>query len=502
MHSAFRDVARKADGAATNALGEIMRTKIIGLVDCDSFFASCEKVFRPDWARRPVVVLSNNDGCVVARSPEAKALDIPMGEPYFKLKGFAQARGVVVRSANYALYGDMSRRVVQSLERWTSSIDVYSIDEAFLDLSGRFQDHAGRYCGESAEDDAAPESNELLEIRRRVQEWPEGPAVGEIPSQTRRELEDLAQEITATVQRWTGIPISVGLGPTRTLAKAASRLAKDEFAATGKKHALLFSKEERLAALKRLPIGKVWGVGRRTRDAFEKSGLKTAFDLARCDPAFIRKSFTIEQERVVRELRGEMIYDATTEPTPRKSMQISRSFGEPLTTLDELEKPVSTFAARLAAKLRERKLCATGLFARLETSRFAQPESARFVGLAENFTKPTNLTPEILATALKLLRRLYAPGYEYKRAGLLGLELIDEATAESRRYLFELDPDRPAERRERDRKLSLALDAVNAQFGRNSVFFASEGVERPWSPNSSFISPSYTTDWSALPVAS
>ena len=304
-----------------------MRTKIIGLVDCDSFFASCEKVFRPDWARRPVVVLSNNDGCVVARSPEAKALDIPMGEPYFKLKAFAQARGVVVRSANFALYGDMSRRVVRSLERWSSAIDVYSIDEAFLDLSGRFQDHDGRYHGETESENASSEPVDVFELRRRVKEWPEGVTIGEIPAQTRIELEELAQEIVTTVRRWTGVPISLGLGPTRTLAKAASRLAKDEFETTGKKYALLFDQEERIAALKRLPVGKVWGVGRRLRDVFEKSGLRTAFDLARCDPKFIRQSFTIDQERVVRELRGEMIYDATTEPTPRRSMQISRSFG-------------------------------------------------------------------------------------------------------------------------------------------------------------------------------
>ena len=478
-----------------------MRTKIIGLVDCDSFFASCEKVFRPDWARRPVVVLSNNDGCVVARSTEAKALGIPMGEPYFRLKALAQARGVVVRSANFALYGDMSRRVFQALEKWTSAVDVYSIDEAFLDLSGRFQDCSGRYHGETDEDAEKDESIDMFELRRRVREWPDGAALGEIPEQTRRELEELAEEIVATVRRWTGVPISIGFGPTRTLAKAASRLAKDEFAATGKKYALLFDRDERIAALRRLPVGKVWGVGRRLRDAFEKSGLRTAYDLARCDPKFVRQSYTIEQERVVRELRGEPIYEATSEPTPRRSMRISRSFGEPIVSLGELEKPVATFAARLAAKLRARRRVASGIYAQIETSRFAPPDARRCVGLAANFAQPTNLTPEILTTALGLLRRLYASGYEYKRAEILALELVDETTAGARRYLFDLDPERPPERVERDRKLSAALDAVNARFGRNAVFFGAEGVERPWSPNSSFISPSYTTDWNALPTA-
>ena len=478
-----------------------MRTKIVGLVDCDSFCASCEKFFRPDWTNKPLVVLSNNDGCVVARSAEAKALNIPMGEPYFRLRSFAQARGVVVRSANYALYGDMSRRVMQTLAQWTPSVDVYSIDEAFMDLSGRFQDRDGQYRGEESKRSVEPSALDMLELRRRVAAWPDGPALGELPEQTREELEDVAQDIVTTTRKWTGVPVSLGLGPTRTLAKVASRLAKDEFETTGKKYAILFGKEERIAALRRLPVGKVWGVGRRLRDVFEKSGLKTAYDLAKCDPKFIRQSFTIEQERTVRELRGELVYDAATSPQPRRSTQVSRSFGEPLLELDELEKPISTFACRIGARLREHGLVAGGLYVYLETSRFSQTEPFRHASRATNFARPTNLTPEILSTALKLLRQAYAHGCEYKRAGVVALELVDEATAGQRRYLFEPEPERTPERRERDRVVSNVLDALNARFGKNAIFFASEGVDRPWRPNSSFISPSYTTDWNELPTA-
>ena len=453
-----------------------MSANIIGLVDCDSFFASCEKVFRPDWTFRPVVVLSNNDGCVVARSPEAKALQIPMGEPYFRLKAFARAHGVVVRSANYALYGDMSRRVVETLEQWTPDVEQYSIDEAFLDLTSLF-----RRASEPANDE---DSN----------------SVG-LSQETRAEVDARAAEIAATVRQWTGVPVSLGLGPTRTLAKAASRLAKDDFARTGRKHALLFDEEERVAGLKRLAIDKVWGVGRRTAATLQRAGVKTAFDYARMDPEQVRDLFSIVQERVVRELRGEQVFDATTEPTPQKSMTISRSFGETLESIEELEKPVSTFAAKLAARLRARKLVAVNLHVFVTTNRFNANALQRSAGLALSFPEPTNSTPEILSAALKLLRGVYAPHYEYKKAGVSALETIPESVAAQRRYLFSLDPDLTPQRKERDRAISETIDRLNARFGQGAVFFASEGVERAWRPNAEFVSPCCTTDWDALPQA-
>lgn len=477
-----------------------MRTKIIGLVDCDSFFASCEKVFRPDWRNRPVVVLSNNDGCVVARSPEAKALQIPMGEPYFKLKNFARARGVIVRSANYALYGDMSRRVTTVLENWTENVDVYSIDEAFLELTGQFCNADGRFPGETQASASEPPLT-VAQTRKRVQEWPNGPALGELPTETVQKLDALANEIVETTRKWTGIPVSLGLGPTRTLAKAASRIAKDEFAKTGKKYALLFDQERRNEALKRLPVEKVWGVGRRIAPVLIKSGVRNAFELAKLDPNFMRQSFSIEQERLVRELRGERVYDAITAPAPQRSMQVSRSFGETIETLDELAKPVSTFAAKIAAKLRARALVANGIYVYLMTSRFNERRPQRFAGDSFLFARPTNSSFEIVQTANSLLRKLYAPGYEYKKAGVVALETATTEEANARRYLFELEPERSQAAREREAILSSALDRLNARFGQGAVFFASEGVERKWRPNSEFVSPCYTTDWDALPCA-
>ena len=456
------------------------RTRIIGLVDCDSFFASCEKVFRPDWRDRPVVVLSNNDGCVVARSPEAKALQIPMGEPYFKLRAFARARGVVTRSANYALYGDMSRRVIETLSTFADEIDVYSIDEAFFDLTPYFCDSTGRYPGEN---------EEALEL-------------GELPRGTREAVEPVAEQIAATIRKWTGVPVSIGLGPTRTLAKAASRVAKDEYPRRRRKCAALFDLAEREAALANLPVEKIWGVGRRLAPNFQKCGLRTALDLARVDPNTIRRFYSINQERTVRELRGELIFDAVSRPEPQQSMQISRSFGETVASLDVLEKPVATFASKLAAKLRARKLVASALYVYVATDRFNEKAPQRSGGNAVALPRPTNATPEILSRALQVLRAIYEPGFRYKKAGVVALETLPESAAQARRYLFELDPTRSEETRERDRNVSATLDRVNSKFGAGSIFFASEGVERAWRPNSNFVSPQYTTDWEALPRAS
>ncbi len=496
--------------------------KIIGLLDCDSFFASCEKVFRPDWANRPVVVLSNNDGCVVARSPEAKALGIAMGAPLFQIRELARTAGVVVRSGNFALYGDLSRRVVETLGRWTPNVDVYSIDEAFLDLTGRFCDASGRLrVDDDGKEEGTAEENggdlgglrgldnvsggglgELERIGKNGGvDWREFCVSDErLSTATRREIERTAAEIVETVRRWTGIPVSLGLGPTRTLAKAASRIAKRDGAATGRKFALLFDPEERERELKRLPVGDVWGVGRRLLPAFWRLGLRTAFDLARVDPIYMRKNFSIVQEKTVRELRGERTFDSKTRPEAQKSLQISRSFGSTVETLAEMEEAVSSFASTAAAKMRARKIVASGVYVYMSTSGRDPNAPRRNVGLAVNFARPTNSTPEFLSAALRLTRTLFDPNLAWRKAGVVALETLDESVAASRRFLFEPDPERPAERRERDRRLCEAPDKANVAFGKNAVFFASDGIKPRWTPNARFVSPSYTTDWNALPV--
>jgi len=490
--------------------------KIIGLLDCDSFFASCEKVFRPDWANRPVVVLSNNDGCIVARSPEAKALGIAMGAPLFQIRELARTAGVVVRSGNFALYGDLSRRVVETLGRWTPSVDVYSIDEAFLDLTGRFCDSNGRLRGleEPAEnggglgelrglgDVSGGGLGDLEKIDKNGGvDWREFCVSDErLSTATRREIERTAEEIVETVRRWTGIPVSLGLGPTRTLAKAASRIAKRDGAATGRKFALLFDPEERERELKRLPVGDVLGVGPCLLLALRLLGLRMAIDLAPDTPIYMRKNFSIVQEKTVRELRGERTFDSKTRPEAQKSLQISRSFGATVETLAEMEEAVSSFASTAAAKMRARKIVASGVYVYMSTSGRDPNAPRRNVGLAVNFARPTNSTPEFLSAALRLTRTLFDPKLAWRKAGVVALETVDESVAASRRYLFEPDPERPAERRERDRRLCEALDKANVAFGKNAVFFASDGIQPRWTPNARFVSPSYTTDWNALPV--
>jgi DNA polymerase V len=256
-----------------------MEQRLYGLLDCNAFFASCEKLFRPDLKDKAVVVLSNNDGVVVARSPEAKQLGIPMGEPYFKIKRLDESGQVIVFSSNFRLYGDMSNRVMKTLQRWTPNVEVYSIDEAFLDFTG-------------------------LDI--------------DVNS-----IDSLLQEITTTVKKWTGIPVSLGLAPTMTLAKVANDLAKKRNGTCS-----LLDQETRAFALAGMEVGDVWGIGRRLAPKMLRLGIKTAKDLAALDPVWVRKQFTIVQEQLVRELNGERCLDITTIPTPRKNIQVSRSFGE------------------------------------------------------------------------------------------------------------------------------------------------------------------------------
>ncbi|MCF0233375.1 MAG: DUF4113 domain-containing protein [Thermoguttaceae bacterium] len=271
-------------------------------------------------------------------------------------------------------------------------------------------------------------------------------------------------------------------------------------ARTGRKFTLIFSEEKRTRALGRLPVGDVWGVGRKLEPKFRRLGIRTALDLSRVEPRYMRKNFTIIQEKTVRELRGERVFSAVETPEPQKSLLTSRSFGETVEELSELEEAVSTFAVRTAAKLRARRLVASGLCVFLATNRFREDLPQYCDELAVGFARATNSTPEILKTALALIRRLYLPGYAYKKAGVLALDTLDESTAAKRRFLFEPNPGRPEEIQERDRTLCRAVDAANLRFGRNAVFFASEGIAPRWRPRSEMVSPCYLTDWNDIPV--
>lgn len=439
--------------------------KIFGLLDCNSFFASCEKVFHPSWEKRPVVVLSNNDGCVVARSPEAKPF-IAMGAPYFQIRRTAEINRIVVRSSNFSLYGDMSRRVMLTLAQWTPDIEVYSIDEAFLDLTPRF----------------------LRQIEQNR------PYAGR--------LDRLAAEIVETVPRWTGIPVALGIGPTKTLAKLANKIAKGR----ADRYLSLMDEARREEALRSFDIADVWGVGRRLLPRFKRLGLKTALDLARVDPLRMRTEFSVVQEKTVRELCGERCFDAESTPEPRQNIRVSRSFGDMVSDLPNLESAVASFAAKGGERLRRQKSVATGVYVQLDTNRFRTDLAQNHSALLAGFARPTDSTPEILETALAALRRLYRPEFLYKRAMIQLTGLLDADTAAGVRYLFDPDPEidgaagRNDERRAAEKRLMTAVDQLNATLGEGRLFYAAEGIDPAWRPNSEFVSPSYTTRWSDIPV--
>ena len=421
--------------------------RLYGLLDCNSFFASCEKLFRPDLRDKPVVVLSNNDGVVVARSPEAKRLGIPMGEAYFKIKRLAEHGQVVVFSSNYRLYGDMSNRVMMALQRWTPGVEVYSIDEAFLDFTG-------------------------LES-------------GSVDS--------LLREITTTVRKWTGIPVSLGCGPTMTLAKVANDLAKKRDGTC-----TLLDPVLRADALAALEIGDVWGIGRRLAPRMFKLGFRTAQDLAAADPLWIRKNFSVVQEQLVRELNGEHCLDIATIPVPRKNIQVSRSFPEATNDYRALSEAVSTFAAKACEKARSEGTVAAAVYVHLNTSWYKN-DSRVSEGKMCGFEIPTSNSPEVIRATLALLREIYREGPLYKKASVMLLNLQDAKAVKSQGMLFDLDNKPPAER-SRDEQLMESLDRINQTFGKGTVFFSSQGVNQKWRSASEHCSPNYTLNFAELPV--
>jgi len=426
------------------------RLRLYGLLDCNSFFVSCEKLFRPDLKDKAVVVLSNNDGVVVSRSPEAKRLGIPMGEAYFKIKRLAEQGQVIVFSSNYRLYGDMSNRVMKTLQRWTPNVEVYSIDEAFLDFSG-------------------------LGIERDA-------------------IDSFLHEITSTVKKWTGIPVSLGLGPTMTLAKVANDLAKKR---TGT--CVLLDPAIRDQALADLEIGDVWGIGRHLAPKMFRLGFRTAKDLASVDPLWIRKQFSVVQEQLVRELNGECCLDLTTIPTPRKNIQVSRSFSEATNDYQVLAEAVSTFAAKACEKARMEGTVASAVYVHLNTSWYREKDSFVSEGKTRGFHVPTSSTPEIIRTALALLRETYREGPLYKKASVMLLNLHDAEAVRSQGLLFDSDTQSP-EVRKRDDRLMESVDRINRLLGKGTLFFSSQGIDQKWRGASEHCSPNYTLHFTELPV--
>lgn len=414
------------------------------LVDCNNFYVSCERLFNPAIEGRPVIVLSNNDGCVVARSAEAKKLGIGMGDPFFKIKDFCRQRGVFVYSSNYQLYGDISMRVMQVLSEMAPEIEVYSIDEAFLKF----------------------------------------PA-----SMSAEEVFSHCQSIRQAIKKLVGIPTSIGIGPTKTLAKVAI-----DFAKTDKiKHVYdLSSPALQETILKKFLIGDVWGIGSQYRTKLRAIGIYTAWELREAEPTVIRRRMGVVGERILWELKG-LSCLPLEEAKSKKSIAYSRSFGQVIIDQDVLAEALSTYVANACVKLRKQESCAQALCIYLETKVDPQTALRQTSSKTIGLPSPTNDTPYLITAAKQAMTHLYREGQSYKKCGVILLDLINEFHVKPDLFMKSSNPKR--------RHLAAAVDELNTRFGKGSVFYGAMGVNAPWEMQCDRRSRRYTTCWNELAIA-
>ena len=406
------------------------------LVDCNNFYVSCERVFDPRLLGRPVVVLSNNDGCVVSRSDEAKAVGIKMGVPVFQVRGLVERHGVAVLSSNYALYGEMSGRVMEVLRDLAADVEVYSIDEAFLLL-----------------DAPAP--------------W----------------LAQFARQLRERVYRWTGIPVSVGVAATKTLAKVAA-----DFAKKGPEGVCGLTDREAVdSALDAFPVERVWGVGRQYARLLRARGIQTAGQLRDADVAWARRRMTVVGARIVEELRGVSCLPLAAAPPAKRSLTCSRSFGRRVETLAELREAVACFTVRAAERLRRQGLAAGAVTVFVSTNRFSKAEPQYAASATAEIAYPTDATQELLAVTLRAAERLHRDGLRFQKAGVILSALLPASPITARMY--------GEPRWQRARRVSRAVDQLNRTFGPDTVRFAASGLKRTWQTKFERRTPRYTTCW-------
>jgi len=407
-----------------------------GLIDCNNFYASCERVFNPSLNGTPIVVLSNNDGCVIARSAEAKALGIPMGEPAYKLKELIESNQVVVFSSNYTLYGDMSHRVMSIISEHVPDMEVYSIDEAFLLLDG-FENI---------------------------------------------DLKAFGEKLTRTVQRSTGIPVSLGIAQTKTLAKLANKFAKKYKNYNGA--CIIDTEEKREKALRLTEIGDVWGIGRQYAKTLQYHSVNTAWDFTQRTKSWVRRTMGVVGERTWLELCGTPCLEMET-PKSKKSICTSRSFGERLTEQAPISEAVANFAASCAEKLRKQHSYACILTVFIHTNPFATNRSQYYNQTVMQLTVPTNDSTELINYALRGLKSIFAEGYRYKKAGVIVGEIVPERPLQG--DLFDV------RNREKFSRVMTVMDSLNASYGKQKVKIASQGFDRKWKLKNELLSPCYTT---------
>ena len=428
---------------------------LFALVDGNAFYVSCERVFNPRLRDRPVVVLSNNDGCVVARSDEAKALGIAMGAPYYQIRVAYEQAGGIALSSNYTLYADLSSRMMEIIGQYSDRQEVYSIDESFIEWTG-----FGRF-----------------------------------------DLGEMATRLRRRVGRWTGIPVGVGIGQTKTLAKAANRLAKKhaDFRASGICNLAMLAPEARAAYLAGLPVEDVWGVGRRWAARLAGHGVRTALDLGQADPHWLRQHFNSVLEKTAWELRGVSCLAMEEAPPPRQQIISSRSFGRLVDDLPSLRQAVSSYTARAAEKLRGQNSRTQALTVFLNTPPFQPGEPQHHPSITVRLATPSQDTRTLCQAALRGLEQIVRPGYRYQKAGVMLLEI-----APARQGQLSLFEDEGGASSDRPRLMAV-LDGINRTMGRNTLWLAGQGLtrrerEHGWRMKRGNLSPAYTTQWLDLPV--
>ena len=400
-------------------MSSIQRTRKLALVDCNSFYVSCERLFNPRIRKKPVVVLSNNDGCIISRSNEAKALGIKMGEPYFKAKDIIVRNKVEVFSSNYSLYGDLSRRVMRTLKRFNAEIEVYSIDEAFIDLSN-FPDH---------------------------------------------EVEKIGKEIRETVLQWTGIPTSIGIAKTKTLSKVANHIAKKKQSGVTS----LIGIDNLDPILEKVEINDVWGVGRQLTKFYQKNGIYNAKQLKNKSNTWIKKSSNVLGSRTAMELRGIPCINLETTQTKRKSCVVSRSFGKRIEKFQELKEAVANYCLNASEKIRSESLVAKAITVFVRTSPFQRNFGYYSNAKTIDFPIATNNSIEIVKTAVSILEKIFKNGYQYQKAGVMLTGLRND---DGRKNLFSSEKD------EKIKSLMQSIDNTNYRYGRSTLSLASAGVQK------------------------
>ncbi len=414
----------------------------IALIDCNSFYASCERIFNPKLLGKPIVVLSNNDGCIITRSAEAKALGIKMGEPYFKAKKIIEKNNVKVFSSNYSLYGDISQRVMEILLGFSPEVEIYSIDEAFLNFKG-FKNH---------------------------------------------ELLTYCKHIRQTIKQWVGIPVSIGVGSTKTLSKIANHLAKKEADYEG--ICILKGDEKIEEALNRIEIGDVWGIGRRLSKFLRNYEVLTAKQFTFLDRRWIRKNMGVVGEKIQLELCGVSCLDLELLPSPKKSCCVSRSFSRPIEKIEELQESIANYGSRVAEKIREEGLIAQSMSIFVLTNHFNKKEKQYSSSIKLQLDYPTSDSKLIVKRAVEGIKRIYKEGYRYKKAGIILYELHSSSSVRGL-----LDYDKP-----RTDSLMRSLDEINYRYGSATLRLAAEGIRRSWHMRREKVSPCYTTSFDQLMI--